>query len=150
MRWRRHVDAREREECALCAVCGECEGEVAGVVDALRVQIPPESIQNGPARLPDAHEGLGDALLDERRRRTVANMLNYIKLAAGSNFNRHFPDVRADLAVRVAGRLGDDSRVNVEIVRRAFLELLGELGWAHWVANGKRLMLVASPAAYPR
>ena len=29
------------------------------------------------------------------------------------------------------------------------LELLGELGWDHWVANGKRLMLTKFPAAYP-
>ena len=29
------------------------------------------------------------------------------------------------------------------------LELLGELGWEHWVANGKRLMLMKFPAASP-
>ena len=29
------------------------------------------------------------------------------------------------------------------------LELLGELGWEHWVANGKRLMLMKFPAVYP-
>lgn len=45
-------------------------------------------------------------------------------MADGINFNRHFPDLADDVAQAVNGRLGNDAKANVLLIRQALKEAL--------------------------
>ena len=62
-------------------------------------------------------------------------------LTSGENFNRSFPDLAAIAAGRLAGKLGQDARQNVQTIRAVLVALLDEQQPLTELASLRRLLM---------
>ncbi|MGL5448633.1 MAG: succinylglutamate desuccinylase/aspartoacylase family protein [Rhabdaerophilum sp.] len=56
--------------------------------------------------------------------RILGTLVGRFALEDGRNFNRGYPDCRAEVVARLEGRLGDDARANTTLLRSALMESL--------------------------
>ena len=61
---------------------------------------------------------------------------------SGKNFNRDFVELSAPVAARLEGRLGDDPRANVHLIRQAMRDVLAELPAATTQLQGMQRVLL--------
>lgn len=73
--------------------------------------------------------------------RALNGHVGRFELGSGENFNRHYPDLAPRVAELVRGRLGDDGRANVALVREAARRACAEQSADGELASLRRTLL---------